>query len=101
MEAYKTKYALLTSQLEGEKLAKSSKGKAEIKQTMDRLQQNIKETDEEMKKMNNYIKEFKIQTGTKELDESNKIKEKLNILNIELKATKIKMYEENRIKNQL
>lgn len=68
---------------------------------MDRLQQNIKETDEEMKKMNNYIKEFKIQTGTKELDESNKIKEKLNVLNIELKATKIKFYEESRIKNQL
>lgn len=43
--------------------------------------------------MNNYIKEFKIQTGTKELEESNRVKEKLNTLNIELKATKIKMYE--------
>lgn len=28
LEAYKNKYNLLTSQLEGEKLAKSSKGKA-------------------------------------------------------------------------
>lgn len=38
MEAYKARLSALTSQIEGEKLAKSGKGKAEVKAAIDRLQ---------------------------------------------------------------
>ena len=58
-------------------MAKSSKGKAEAKGRIDRLQQNIRETDEDIRKMNAYLKEFKVQNGTREAGEAASLKEKL------------------------
>jgi hypothetical protein len=61
-------------------LAKSSKGKVEAKGMIDRLQQNIRETDEDIRKMNAYLKEFKVQNGTREAGEAAAVKEKLGTL---------------------
>jgi hypothetical protein len=57
------------------------------------LQQNIRETDEDIRKMSSYLKEFKVQVGVKEAEEATSLKEKLNTVGLELKAAKIKMYE--------
>ena len=67
MEAYKTRFSAIASQLEGEKLAKSSKGKAEVRATIDRLQQSMSDTEDDIKKMSSYLKEFKVGTGVKEV----------------------------------
>lgn len=61
-------------------MAKSSKGKAEAKGAIDRLQHNIKETDEEIRKMNAYLKEFKVQNGGREAEEAAALKERLGAL---------------------
>lgn len=66
MEAHKARFSAIASQLEGEKLAKSGKGKAEVRATIERLQQSISETEDDMKKMSSYLKEFKVGTGVKE-----------------------------------
>ena len=47
---------------------------------IDRLQQNIRETDEDIRKMNAYLKEFKVQNGTREAGEAAAVKEKLGTL---------------------
>lgn len=101
MEAYKARFSAMTSQVEGEKLAKSGKGKAEVRAAVDRLQQNIRETDEDIRKMGAYLKEFKVQSGAREGEEAASLKEKLGTVGLELKAAKMKMFEENRVKNQL
>lgn len=44
MEAHKARFTAIASQLEGEKLAKTSKGKAEVRATVERIQQSIRET---------------------------------------------------------
>ena len=61
-------------------MAKSSKGKVEAKGMIERLQQNIRETDEDIRKMNEYLKEFKVQNGTRETGEAAAVKEKLGTL---------------------
>ena len=47
---------------------------------IERLQQNIRETDEDIRKMNEYLKEFKVQNGTRETGEAAAVKEKLGTL---------------------
>lgn len=54
-----------------------------------------------MKKMNSYLKEFKVGNGVKEAEEEKALKEKLSSVALELKAAKMKIFEENRVKNQL
>ena len=68
---------------------------------IERLQQNIRETDEDIRKMNEYLKEFKVHNGTRETGEAAAVKEKLGTLGMQLKAAKMKMFEQNRVKNQL
>lgn len=51
--------------------------------------------------MNAYLKEFKVQNGARETEEAAALKEKLGALSMQLKAAKMKMFEQNRVKNQL
>jgi hypothetical protein len=51
--------------------------------------------------MGAYLKEFKVQSGAREGEDAAAVKEKLSTVGLELKAAKMKMFEENRVKNQL